>query len=143
MTASKSRRPKQAKNLNKNRPFRARGALDEKLEAAAKLSGRSVNEEIEYRLERSFRDEEIREQAFEQAWASFQKKKALENVETALDNVEAALASSKAVGSAATRRLTHPSGSAQRFAKTSSNMRRRRGRSYEGTDERAPRTSVP
>ena len=104
MTAIKSRRPKQAKslnkNLNKNRTFRAPGALDEKLEAAAKLSGRSVNEEIEYRLERSFRDEEIREQAFEQAWAAFEKKKALENVEAALDNVEAALASAKALGSA-------------------------------------------
>ncbi|MBX9774170.1 MAG: hypothetical protein K2Y71_07120 [Xanthobacteraceae bacterium] len=104
MTASKSRRPKQASNLNKNRTFRARGALDEKLEAAAKLSGRSVNEEIEYRLERSFRDEEIRERAFEQAWAAFEKKKALENVEAALDNVEAALARAKALGSDAAHR---------------------------------------
>jgi hypothetical protein len=104
MTASKGRRPTRAKNPGKSRTFRARSALDEKLEAAASLSGRSVSEEIEYRLERSFRDEEIREQAFEQAWAAFEKKKAHENVEAALDDVEAALASAKALGSGAAHR---------------------------------------
>jgi hypothetical protein len=74
-----------------------RGELDDKLVAAAEKSGRSVSEEIEYRLERSFRDEEIRDQAFEQAWAAFEKKKTLKNVDAALDTVEAALANAKAL----------------------------------------------
>ena len=100
--ANKSRPPKQAKERAKSRTFRVHGDLDDKLEAAAALSGRSVSEEIEYRLDRSFRDEEIREKAFEQAWTVFEKKKTLENVKTALDNVEAALANAKALGSDAT-----------------------------------------
>ena len=97
--ASRSRPPKNGGERSKSRTFRARGDLDEKLEAAATQSGRSVSEEIEYRLERSFRDEEIREQAFEHAWVRFEKKKTLENVKTALDNVEAALANAKALAS--------------------------------------------
>lgn len=40
--------------LAKNRTFRVRGELDTKLQTAADTSGRSVSEEIEYRLERSF-----------------------------------------------------------------------------------------
>ncbi len=80
-----------------SRTFRVRGELDDKLIAAAEKSGRSVSEEIEYRLERSFRDDDIREQAFEQAWAAFEKKKTLKNVDTALDTVEAALANAKAL----------------------------------------------
>jgi hypothetical protein len=44
--------------LSKNRTFRVRGELDEKLLAAAAVSGRSVSEEIEYRLEQSFEREE-------------------------------------------------------------------------------------
>ena len=80
-----------------SRTLRVRGELDDRLIAAAEKSGRSVNEELEYRLERSFRDEEIREQAFEQAWAAFEKKKTLRNVDTALDTVEAALANAKAL----------------------------------------------
>ena len=38
----------------KNRTFRIRDSLDQRLKAAASASGRSVSEEIEYRLERSF-----------------------------------------------------------------------------------------
>jgi hypothetical protein len=97
--ANKSRPPKHGKERAKSRTFRVHGDLDDKLEAAAAQSGRSVSEEIEYRLERSFRDEEIREQAFEQAWAVFEKKKTRENVRTALDNVEAALANARALSS--------------------------------------------
>jgi hypothetical protein len=97
--ANKSRPPKHGKERAKSRTFRVHGDLDEKLEAAATQSGRSVSEEIEYRLERSFRDEEIREQAFEQAWAAFEKKKTRENVRTALDNVDAALANARALNS--------------------------------------------
>jgi hypothetical protein len=41
--------------LSKNRTFRVRGDLDEQLQAAANVSGRSVSEEIEYRLKESFR----------------------------------------------------------------------------------------
>ena len=96
--ANKSRPPKRGRERGKSRTFRVNDDLDEKLEAAATRSGRSVSQEIEHRLERSFRDEEIREQAFEQAWVTFAKKKALANVETALDNVEAAIAKAKALG---------------------------------------------
>jgi len=96
--ANRSRPPKHGKERAKSRTFRVPGDLDEKLEAAATQSGRSVSEEIEYRLERSFRDEEIREKAFEQAWLMFEKKKTHENVKAALDDVEAALANAKALG---------------------------------------------
>lgn len=85
----KSRPPKQGMERSKSRTFRVRGDLDEKLEAAATQSGRSVSEEIEYRLDRSFRDEEIREQAFERAWVMFEKKKALANLEAALADAKA------------------------------------------------------
>jgi hypothetical protein len=40
--------------LSKNRTFRVRGTLDEKLQAGAAASGRSVSEEIEFRLDQSF-----------------------------------------------------------------------------------------
>jgi hypothetical protein len=40
--------------LSKNRTFRVRGSLDEYLSKAAALAGRSVSEEIEARLGRSF-----------------------------------------------------------------------------------------
>jgi hypothetical protein len=40
--------------LRKNRTFRIRARLDDLLEAAANKAGRSVSEEIEYRLELSF-----------------------------------------------------------------------------------------
>ena len=39
---------------SKNRTFRVRDDLDGLLETSARLSGRSVSEEIEYRLDRSF-----------------------------------------------------------------------------------------
>jgi hypothetical protein len=44
----------QGERLSKNRTFRVRGSLDEKLQAAAAASGRSVSEEIEFRLDQSF-----------------------------------------------------------------------------------------
>jgi hypothetical protein len=57
---SKIGRPpkRQGERLSKNRTFRVRGTLDEQLEAAAQEAGRSVSEEIEHRLEQSFRREE-------------------------------------------------------------------------------------
>jgi predicted HicB family RNase H-like nuclease len=50
---------RKGERLSKNRTFRVRGTLDEQLAAAADAAGRSVSEEIEYRLERSFWREEI------------------------------------------------------------------------------------
>lgn len=44
--------------------FRATTQLREQLEHAAKLSGRSLSQEAEFRLELSFRDEEARFEAF-------------------------------------------------------------------------------
>ncbi len=44
----------QGERLRKNRTFRVRDVLDENLVAAAATSGRSVSEEIEYRLAQSF-----------------------------------------------------------------------------------------
>ena len=48
----------EGERLSKNRTFRVRGTLDKQLEAAAQEAGRSVSEEIERRLEQSFRREE-------------------------------------------------------------------------------------
>ncbi|WP_377830061.1 hypothetical protein ACFKHW_12920 [Bradyrhizobium lupini] len=45
---------RQGERLSKNRTFRVRDQLDGQLVQAASNSGRSVSEEIEYRLERSF-----------------------------------------------------------------------------------------
>lgn len=47
----------QGERLSKNRTFRVRGQLDEQLSAAADQSGRSVSEEIEFRLDRTFSEE--------------------------------------------------------------------------------------
>jgi hypothetical protein len=47
----------QGERLSKNRTFRVRGQLDEQLSAAAEKSGRSVSEEIEFRLDRTFAGE--------------------------------------------------------------------------------------
>jgi hypothetical protein len=44
----------EGKRLSKNRTFRIRDELDQQLELAARTSRRSVSEEIEYRLDRSF-----------------------------------------------------------------------------------------
>jgi hypothetical protein len=44
----------EGERLSKNRTFRVRGDLDECLQHAANMSGRSVSEEIEYRLQKSF-----------------------------------------------------------------------------------------
>lgn len=44
----------QGERLSKNRTFRVRGSLDGRLQAAAAASGRSVSEEIEFRLDQSF-----------------------------------------------------------------------------------------
>ena len=48
----------EGERLSKNRTFRIRGELDDRLQAAASKAGRSVSEEIEYRLEHSFRRED-------------------------------------------------------------------------------------
>lgn len=54
-TPPRGRPPRhQGEQLSKNRTFRVRGGLDEKLQAAAAASGRSVSEEIEFRLDQSF-----------------------------------------------------------------------------------------
>jgi hypothetical protein len=45
---------REGERLSKNRTFRVRGDLDEKLQAAVEGTGRSVSEEIERRLEESF-----------------------------------------------------------------------------------------
>src|SRR5215467_10532498 len=50
---------REGERLSKNRTFRVRGTLDEQLEAAAQKAERSVSEEIERRLEDSFRQQEI------------------------------------------------------------------------------------
>ena len=50
---------RKGERLSKNRTFRVRGTLDEQLVAAADDARRSVSEEIEHRLERSFQEEEI------------------------------------------------------------------------------------
>jgi hypothetical protein len=49
----------EGERLTKHRTFRVRGRLDELLQAAADKTGRSVSEEIEHRLERSFYDERM------------------------------------------------------------------------------------
>lgn len=45
---------REGERLSKSRTFRVRGTLDNALQIAAERSGRSVSEEIEFRLERSF-----------------------------------------------------------------------------------------
>jgi hypothetical protein len=45
--------------LRKNRKFRIRGTLDQRLEDRAAKNGRSTSEEIEHRLETSFQDERV------------------------------------------------------------------------------------
>jgi predicted HicB family RNase H-like nuclease len=54
-------RPPKAKEDRKavNFTFRSRGQMRERLQAAAIAAGRSISEEIEFRLERSFWQEEI------------------------------------------------------------------------------------
>jgi hypothetical protein len=56
---SKRGRPPRHKGevLAKNRTFRVRGELDEQLQGSAAKAGRSVSEEIEYRLSRSYFDD--------------------------------------------------------------------------------------
>lgn len=56
--------------LSKNRTFRVRGQLDDQLAVAAERSGRSVSEEIEYRLDRSFENQLALEQALNLAFGS-------------------------------------------------------------------------
>jgi hypothetical protein len=56
--ARKGRPPRRVgEQLRKNRTFRIRGPLDAFLANAAERSGRSVSEEIEYRLEKTFTEE--------------------------------------------------------------------------------------
>ena len=49
----------EGQRLSRNRTFRVGGKLDDRLQAAAARSRRSVSEEIEYRLEESFRLDEL------------------------------------------------------------------------------------
>jgi hypothetical protein len=56
--------------LSKNRTFRVRGQLDDQLSAAAEKSGRSVSEEIEFRLERTFADEQSLFEGLDLAYGS-------------------------------------------------------------------------
>jgi hypothetical protein len=56
--AARGRPPRhEGELLAKNRTFRVRGELDDQLQASALKAGRSVSEEIEYRLSRSFADD--------------------------------------------------------------------------------------
>jgi hypothetical protein len=62
--------------LSKNRTFRVRGELDDRLQTSANKSGRSVSEEIEYRLERSYQIDDLNQdmkaaikEAIEESWA--------------------------------------------------------------------------
>lgn len=75
----------QGERLIKNRTFRVRGDLDEKLQAAAAASGRSVSEEIEFRLEQSF----DRDALLELVRSSEQTSKTLQGVEEALEGIKA------------------------------------------------------
>jgi hypothetical protein len=49
----------EGERLSKNRTFRVRGDLDGRLQGAAREAGHSVSEEIERRLEESFRTEDL------------------------------------------------------------------------------------
>ena len=65
------RPPRRAgERLSKTRTFRVRGELDDKLQTAALKSGRSVSEEIEFRLEQTFIEERssIDAMAFRYGW---------------------------------------------------------------------------
>ena len=61
MKTAKKKRGRPAKHkgerLSKTRAFRVRGNLDESLRRAAEAAGRSVSEEIEWRLAMSFQEE--------------------------------------------------------------------------------------
>ena len=54
------RPPKPAKERKSvNFTFRSRGDMRDRLRAAAAMSGRSISEEIEFRLEQSFQEERM------------------------------------------------------------------------------------
>jgi hypothetical protein len=54
-----------SERLSKSRTFRVRPHLDELLQKAAAEAGRSVSEEIEYRLDRSFYGDGLRDRMIE------------------------------------------------------------------------------
>ncbi len=69
------RPPKPAKERKSvNFTFRSRGELREQLRRAAEVSGRSISEEIEYRLDQSFRDEYMAETAVKAMAKYFEEK---------------------------------------------------------------------
>lgn len=73
-TPPRGRPPRhQGERLSKNRTFRVRGGLDEKLQAAAAVSGRSVSEEIEFRLDQSF-DRDVEETKINSSFAQISEK---------------------------------------------------------------------
>ena len=49
----------EAERKRHNQTFRVRGPMREKLKAAAKANERSISEEVEARLENSFRQDEL------------------------------------------------------------------------------------
>jgi hypothetical protein len=67
ITAAEQRRPRIGRpRLNEDAKrvpvsFRTTPNMSEKITAAAKASGRSLAQEVEYRLERSFRDDDVAE----------------------------------------------------------------------------------
>ena len=70
------RPPKPAKNRKSvNFTFRSREEMREQLRAAAAVSGRSISEEIEYRLNQSFQKELILDAAKEAVRAVMQEEK--------------------------------------------------------------------
>jgi hypothetical protein len=68
--------------LVKNRTFRVRAGLDAKLQSAAQISGRSVSEEIERRVEASFEWEQARHTA--QQWLEASREALQHGFETGL-----------------------------------------------------------
>ena len=79
----------QGERLRKNRTFRVREALDDKLLASAAASGRSVSEEIEFRLEQSYDDRRLGADTAE---------KAFESMSNALARIEAGLQLIRLIG---------------------------------------------
>lgn len=57
-----------AERRSANITFRTPGGLRERLEGAAKISGRSVSEEVVYRLERSFERQGLLREFFALTW---------------------------------------------------------------------------
>jgi predicted transcriptional regulator len=79
---------REGERLSKNRTFRVRGDLDTKLIRAANKSGRSVSEEIEYRLERSFDREADRQAILQEFMAAANARSEAEGKPTRLVEID-------------------------------------------------------